>query len=120
MHSEHLLGDVFRAQGTDSAKTLDAALRRIQKEGQGALVYLRQESRGSALLARLGELKTQNAAGGGVSPQNALMDRRDFGIGAQILRDLGLTQLRILTNQPKKYYGLEGFGLSITEQLPIE
>jgi 3,4-dihydroxy 2-butanone 4-phosphate synthase/GTP cyclohydrolase II len=120
MHSEHLLGDVFRAQGTDSAKTLDAALCRIQKEGQGALVYLRQESRGSALLERLGELKTQNAAGGGVRAQNSLMDRRDFGIGAQILRDLGLTQLRILTNHPKKFYGLEGFGLSITEQLPIE
>jgi 3,4-dihydroxy 2-butanone 4-phosphate synthase / GTP cyclohydrolase II len=116
MHSEHLLGDVFRAQGTDSAQTLDASLRRIQAAGAGALVYLRQESRGSALLARLGALKTQDLQ---LKPQGSLMDRRDFGIGAQILRDLGLAKLRILTNHPKKFYGLEGFGLSITEQLPI-
>ncbi len=117
MHSEHLLGDVFRAAGTDSGASLAASLTKIQAAGKGAVVYLRQESRGSALLSRLDELKRQPGAGGGVPGQ--LMDRRDFGIGAQILRDLGLSKLRILTNRPKKFYGLDGFGLAVVEQVPI-
>jgi len=89
----------------------------IQAQGKGAVVYLRQESRGLALLRRLDELKQ----GTGTRPAapGQLMDRRDFGIGAQILRDLGLCKLRILTNRPKKFYGLEGFGLSVVEQVPI-
>ncbi|MCL2648455.1 MAG: 3,4-dihydroxy-2-butanone-4-phosphate synthase [Phycisphaerales bacterium] len=99
MHAEHLLSDVFAASGTDSNKNLHASLAMIQQQGKGALVYLRQDSRGSV-------------------PPPA-MDRRNFGIGAQILRDLGLTKLRIMTNRPKKFYGLEGFGLSISEQVPI-
>jgi 3,4-dihydroxy 2-butanone 4-phosphate synthase/GTP cyclohydrolase II len=89
----------------------------IQAAGKGAVVYLRQESRGLALLQRLHEFKREEAAAGGQAP--ALMDRRDFGIGAQILRDLGLSRLRILTNRPKKFYGLEGFGLTMVEQVPI-
>jgi len=123
MHSEHLMGDVFRAAGTDSGATLAASLKMIQGAGKGAVVYLRQESRGLALLRRLDELKCATAGtaasgvGGGGTGQ--LMDRRDFGIGAQILRDLGLGKLRVLTNRPKKFYGLEGFGLSVVEQVPI-
>jgi 3,4-dihydroxy 2-butanone 4-phosphate synthase/GTP cyclohydrolase II len=118
MHSEHLLGDVFCARGTDSGQELHRSLRLIQEAGKGAVVYLRQESRGLALLDRLKEFRS-TAAPPVASSHPPLMDRRDFGIGAQILRDLGLTKLRILTNRPKKFYGLEGFGLSVAEQVPI-
>lgn len=119
MHSEHLLGDVFHAAGTDSGILLDRSLKMIQAHGKGAVVYLRQESRGSALLRRLDELKRTSGPATAPAAPGQLMDRRDFGIGAQILRDLGLAKLRILTNRPKKFYGLEGFGLSVTEQVPI-
>jgi 3,4-dihydroxy 2-butanone 4-phosphate synthase/GTP cyclohydrolase II len=119
MHSEHLLGDVFRVGGTTSGGELDASLRMIRQAGKGAVVYLRQESRGLALVNRLAELKQRGGAKGADIPGPPVMDRRDFGIGAQILRDLGLTQLRVLTNRPKKFYGLEGFGLTIAEQVPI-
>jgi 3,4-dihydroxy 2-butanone 4-phosphate synthase/GTP cyclohydrolase II len=118
MHSEHLLGDVFGASGTASGKELAASLKMIQAAGKGALVYLRQESRGLALLERLHEFKKE-----GTRPEGGaagVMDRRDFGIGAQILRDLGLSRLRIMTNRPKKLLGLEGFGLTVEEQIPIE
>jgi 3,4-dihydroxy 2-butanone 4-phosphate synthase/GTP cyclohydrolase II len=115
MHSENLLGDVFYAAGTDSGDSLSASLRLIQSAGKGAVVYLRQESRGRALLQRLDDFNRSPDA----APPGQLMDRRDFGIGAQILRDLGLSKLRILTNRPKKFYGLEGFGLSVVEQVPI-
>jgi len=117
MHSEHLLGDVFDAAGTESGKELHASLKMIQAAGKGALVYLRQESRGLALLQRLHEFKKE--CSGKTPAPKGLMDRRDFGIGAQILRDLGLTKLRIMTNRPKKFFGLEGFGLSVEEQVPI-
>jgi 3,4-dihydroxy 2-butanone 4-phosphate synthase/GTP cyclohydrolase II len=117
MHSEHLLGDVFGAAGTASGKELAASLKLIHAAGKGALVYLRQESRGLALLDRLHEFKKDGSSGG---PRGVIMDRRDFGIGAQILRDLGLTKLRIMTNRPKKFFGLEGFGLSVEEQVPID
>lgn len=119
MHSEHLLGDVFGARGTESGKDLHRSLELIQRAGKGAVVYLRQESRGLALLQRLHEVKEEAnlPSAGKMTP--AVMDRRDFGIGAQILRDLGLSKLRILTNRPKKFYGLEGFGLSVDEQVPI-
>lgn len=133
MHSEHLLGDVFNAAGTDSGKELHASLKMIQQARKGALVYLRQESRALALLHRLHEFqdKTGNAiAAGGVGDQlrtqnselrtsPPIMDRRDFGIGAQILRDLGLCKLQLLTNRPKKLLGLDGFNLHITSQVPI-
>ncbi len=117
MHSEHLLGDVFNAAGTESGNGLHQSLKMIQTAGKGAVVYLRQESRGLALLRRLHEFKSGEAAQTVVPGQ--FMDRRDFGIGAQILRDLGLSKLRILTNRPKKFYGLEGFGLSVAEQVAI-
>lgn len=117
MHSEHLLGDVFDATGTDSGTTLHQSLKKIQQAGKGAVVYLRQESRGLALLRRLSEFKS--GAPPESTPRGQFMDRRDVGIGAQILRDLGLCRLRILTNRPKKFHGLEGFGLSIAEQVAI-
>jgi len=118
MHSENMLADLFATKGTASHE-LQTALKMIQKAGTGALVYLRQESRGLALLDRLHGLKGLSGkvvSGGTRGP----MERRDFGIGAQILRDLGLTKLRVLTNRPKKFFGLEGFGLCVIEQVRIE
>jgi 3,4-dihydroxy 2-butanone 4-phosphate synthase/GTP cyclohydrolase II len=112
MHAENLVGDVFGGQGFTGSRELHESMRRITQTGKGALVYLRQPSRGLALLDRL-PLANGDAA------QPPVMDRRDFGIGAQILRDLGLTKLRLLTNRPKKYLGLEGFGLTVVEQIPI-
>jgi len=118
MHSEHLLADVFQVTGGDPVSPLHASMRLVQEAGRGAVVYLRQESRGLALLQRLQEFRKSSApAPRPAAP--AVMDRRDFGIGAQILRDLGLCKLRILTNRPKKFYGLEGFGLTVAEQVPI-
>ncbi len=120
VHSEHLLGDVFQADFTSSGRELHASLRMIQQAGKGALVYLRQESRGLALMKRLHELRLPPAVM--PAPPTELTppaEQRDFGIGAQILRDLGLSKLRILTNRPKKLWGLEGFGLAVVEQCPI-
>ena len=117
MHSENMLSDVFGTSLLSSGRELQASLAMIQKAGKGAVVYLRQESRGLALLGRLAEIKAKTT--GQTPPAPALMDRRDFGIGAQILRDLGLTKLRLLTNRPKKFYGLEGFGLTVAEQVAI-
>ncbi len=132
MHSENLLADVFHVaggcgEGGGGDFSLDAAMRIVRQAGKGAVVYLRQESRGLALLRRLEQFKGGSAVAGQAPlnppssrPANphGFMDRRDFGIGAQILRDLGLSKLRILTNRPKKFYGLEGFGLTVTEQVP--
>ena len=123
VHSEHLLGDVFGAKITASGRELQSSLRMIQKEGKGAFVYLRQESRGLALLSRIEELRGQIRQPQAIRPAGgsapSAMNRRDFGIGAQILRDLGLKQLIVLTNKPKKLHSLEGFGLSLVEYRPI-
>jgi len=123
MHSENMLGDVFGVispTGAGASRELLESMKMIQSAGQGAIVYLRQESRGPALLSRLHEYKEAGAEPHPIVQRSGVpMDRRDFGIGAQILRDLGLTQLRILTNRPKKFYGLEGFGLQVAEQVSI-
>jgi len=128
MHSENMLADVFGVVGGGTgAGTLGASLRAIQQAGKGVLVYLRQESRGLALLSRLAELKGPGGAGNSAEESNSTpaasnstaMDHRDFGVGAQILRDLGLTKLRLLTNRPRRYYGLEGFGLTVVEHVPV-
>ncbi len=124
MHSENMLGDLFATKGIDTGKELHASLKMIQQAGKGALVYLRQESRGLALLDHLQQLKAIKPAAATAattlrSTTKQPMDTRDFGIGAQILRDLGLTKIRILTNRPKKFYGLEGFGLTVIDQVGI-
>ncbi len=119
MHSENMLADIFGiASGGSGAGTLAASLEAIQKAGKGALVYLRQESRGLALLSRIKELQGDKQPADDSAPV-AAMDHRDFGIGAQILRDLGLCQLRLLTNRPRRYYGLEGFGLKVVDHVAV-
>jgi len=120
MHSENMLGDVFGEIHTQSGNDLHRSLQLIQQAGKGAVVYLRQESRGLALLTRLEALRQKPARDSGSGDQGPVMGRRDFGVGAQILRDLGLTKLRLLTNRPKKYVGLDGFGLTVVEHIAIK
>ena len=123
MHSECLTGDVFHSLRCDCGEQLESALAMIENEGQGVLLYLAQEGRGIGLLNKL---KAYNLQDKGLDTVDANLelglpvDLRDYGIGAQILSDLGLTSIRILTNNPKKIRGLEGYGLSVTDQIPIQ
>ncbi len=123
VHSECLTGDVFHSLRCDCGEQLESALALIEQEGRGVLLYLSQEGRGIGLLNKLRAYKLQEE---GVDTVDANLrlglpaDLRDYGIGAQILADLGLSSIRILTNNPKKIRGLEGYGLSVLQQVPIE
>jgi 3,4-dihydroxy 2-butanone 4-phosphate synthase / GTP cyclohydrolase II len=122
VHSECLTGDVFHSLRCDCGDQLELALQRIQAEDRGVLLYMSQEGRGIGLLSKLQAYELQEAGLDTVEANLKLgypADAREWGIGNQILADLGLTTIRILTNNPKKLTGLEGYGLTVTEQVPI-
>jgi 3,4-dihydroxy 2-butanone 4-phosphate synthase / GTP cyclohydrolase II len=123
VHSECLTGDVFHSLRCDCGEQLESALAMIEEAGRGVLLYLAQEGRGIGLLNKLKAYKLQEEGLDTVDANLKLglpVDLRDYGIGAQILTDLGLSSIRILTNNPKKIIGLEGYGLSVTGQVPIQ
>src|SRR3954468_4726421 len=122
VHSECLTGDVFGSRRCDCGNQLHAALRQIAEEGHGVLIYMRQEGRGIGLAAKIHAYKLQEEGLDTVEANARLgfpSDLRDYGLGAQILFDLGVRKFRFLTNNPKKVVGLEGYGLEMTEQVPI-
>jgi 3,4-dihydroxy 2-butanone 4-phosphate synthase / GTP cyclohydrolase II len=123
VHSECLTGDVFHSLRCDCGEQLDQALAQIEAEGCGVLLYMAQEGRGIGLLNKLRAYELQEQGMDTVEANLELgfpADARDYGIGNQILSELGLTTLRILTNNPKKLTGIDGFGLTVVEQVPIE
>jgi len=123
VHSECLTGDVFGSMRCDCGNQLHAALQQIEEAGSGVLVYMRQEGRGIGLSAKIHAYKLQQEGLDTVEANERLgfpMELRDYGIGAQILVDLGVRRMRFLTNNPKKVVGLEGYGLELAEVVPIK
>jgi 3,4-dihydroxy 2-butanone 4-phosphate synthase / GTP cyclohydrolase II len=123
VHSQCLTGDIFASRRCDCGLQLDAALRRLAQEGRGVLLYLLQEGRGIGLFNKLRAYELQDRGQDTVEANLHLgfkADSRDYGTGAQILHDLGVRRLRLMTNNPKKYTALRGFGLEIVERVPLE
>lgn len=123
VHSECLTGDVFHSHRCDCGPQFEAALRQIEQEGRGVLLYMRQEGRGIGLVNKLKAYKLQEQGLDTVDANLKLgfpADLRDYGIGAQILKDLGITNIRLLTNNPRKITGLEGYGLQVVERVALQ
>ena len=123
MHSECVTGDVFHSLRCDCGDQLEAAMQRVQDEGQGVILYMHQEGRGIGLVNKLRAYELQDQGADTVEANEALgfkADLRDYGIGAQILRDLGVRKMRLMTNNPKKIIGLEGYGLNMVERVSLE
>jgi 3,4-dihydroxy 2-butanone 4-phosphate synthase/GTP cyclohydrolase II len=121
VHSQNALGDVLAARHEEYSEQLAEALLRVEHEGQGAVLYMMQSNHGEALLSKLRDMERRQSQDEPEPADASLdMDHRDYGIGCQILRDLGIRKLRLLTNNPRKRLGLAGYGLDLVEQTPIE